>query len=473
MVFGTMGQRVCRTFVAAALSCAALLSGCVTAPPNYRVVHADADTGDLQNLDPPLLLLPPGTDLQTDVFSVDALRLPTWSLECGWKESPGAQGALSARIVTEWHDGAAAQVFRVSGGRESFASPEALSKAWTEWWNRADNTAMRACLGEGSGPIVRSTLLNQRPRRSADAFEAHFGFHPRKAGPAGTFKVRRAILLRPGMKVCASDAAPTTGNAKVAPLLRMSGGDTCASMVDDPRGGTLFDAAAGRIGGITDPADWAPGPPPADRPTRYDVASWSEVPRDDQPRHYVLIYPRRMPTFPTSVVQSAGQFPLILGVSARRPTSLQIALTCSAETYDEVANLCRGALKDLSCAKAVAGDDVPDDDRPLCFRFGERGIISARFDVFVKGAAVEVPVGSTLGDLINRAAPGLASLEAIGAAAAARADADFVSREGLERTLRRVTLERWFGGRLVKVDHSQVGVGAVALPLMPGDRLSW
>ena len=234
---------------------------------------SDARAERNDGLDPQLLVVPPGTRLDRGLVSVDAFRLAGWRSDCETKELsvPVAKGALSAAIVTDWSDGPAAQILRVSG-TEPFASSDALSKAWSEWWDHEGAWATRDCLGPDAKEAVRRTLLSQRPRRSAEALEAQFGFHPRKV-IAETVESRRAVVLRPGTKVCATDVAPTGGNT----AFRASGGDICTSMVDGPRGGALFDAAAGRIVGITSPGDWEPG-------KLHSVTSWSEVPRDDQPR---------------------------------------------------------------------------------------------------------------------------------------------------------------------------------------------
>ncbi len=460
--------------------CILLLVGCGSTPTTYRVVPAQQAKGDDLSLDPPLLVLPPGTTRDQDgaVVKVDLLDVVIGGLSCYGKTVPdhASPKGLHAAIIRVSSNTGTARALRLSGSA-AFESPETLSAAWSAWW-QAYHQTLDGCLIGNAESEIRYRLLTRRPARAAETVEALFGFHPRKPDTVG----QRAIILRPGITVCANDVAPYE-----VPNLRWiaSGTSACVTMVNAPQGGSMFAAAAGRLGNITD-TDWVTG-------QLYRVESWSEVPgqTDGAPRQYVLVLPRSMPTQPPEGQMRVGALPLIFGADARDPDSLRIVLSCAQSDVLEVTKLATAedaTYQHIPCVtRAAPGRSDLSKIRPMVFKLGERGIADPKFTILVNEHAIEVDIGSTLGDVIDRLARVTSEQDWGGLMAdpkidqASRADIDRGLRQAtsgahraqLARILGQVALERWFDGRLVPVDVSAVSATADALPLQPGDRISW
>jgi hypothetical protein len=105
----------------------------------------------------------------------------------------------------------------------------------------------------------------------------------------------------------------------------------------------------------------------------------------------------------------------------------------------------------------------------VCYTFGERAILGASFLVFVNGAAIEVAVGTTVGDMAAAVAPDLSSPDLI----APPPGVDRAAGERVRTNLSRLRMQRVFDGLMASVDLSDAGEKAYNLRLQPGDRLSW
>lgn len=201
----------------------------------------------------------------------------------------------------------------------------------------------------------------------------------------------------------------------------------------------------------------------------HPVGSWAEIPHFAIPRQYIVRYPQLLPTKPGD--DTDVKYPLILAVDSTTPGAVDKALECRMETDAKIAIFCRGSDADFDNL-ACSPPGTKPEKRPLCFRFGERGVITNRFTVFANGLPVEMAVGATIADFLDRMTPDLnATWDVIGAAAAAKNEGQ--ARQRLAQSLAALHLQRRVGSQLVDVDLRAAGVDATDLPLLPGDHLSW
>lgn len=439
-----MGQRMPRGV--ALMFWLMLLTGCAITPIDYRVVSAPSE--GIWLLAPSLRAEPqtgsgqPKLSYQysLDIHGIVTSRCASLAFPLTWEKDTDLRA-----VVLAFPTGT---VLRVTG-TNAFENRDVLSKAWDTWWTAATGSDLLKCTSwdEKTKTQIADALQEHRPLTPGEVIGRYFGLTPES----------RSIVLRPGTTVCAANGVQrSTGATRFG-----AAGETCTNVVDDPRGGAMFDPARNILGQFTNHA-LAPS-------AIYPIASWAEIPHFEISRHYIVRYPKQMPTAPGN--DSDVKYPLIFAVDATTPRAVDMALQCGKKEDDDIATFCRGSNEDFD-ALACAPEKNKPEKRPLCFRFGERGVITNRFTVFANGQPVEMAAGATIADFLDRMTPDLnVTWDVIGATAAAKNEGQ--ARQRLAQSLAALRLQRRAGGQLVEVDLRAGGVGATNLPLLPGDHLSW
>lgn len=431
-----------RLLAVAAATCSVALGGCLL-PQAYRVTPAAGGAG-LQVEAPNVYRTSEG--LRSVLYFPDrgpSAKCPLRA-EAGGIVARGVGAARGGRVVT---------AIRFDAGEAVFATPAALQAALGQWWADEATKSFRQCYELSQEASVRRSLLAQRPQSAAELLDAQFAFD------AGRDPKRlRTIFLRPGMRICATDVAPEDDTR--TPRYWIAQAPSCTRIAGAPDGGLLFDPVAGRFDSLTMPSiNYGLD----EKGDAHRVASWSEIRRPIAGPHAWLVVfpqcPRCMPTTYDSSPPPYHDVPLLVGIrldagEGATPSEL-VELTSPAP-----------GLPSLRIATVCAKSNV------LCYRFGERAMFTVEFTVFVNGAAQDVAIGTTLGDIAAMVSPDLFSRELVSPAGWA-SGVDEAARSRARLNLSRLKMQRVFDGRLAPVDLSRAGADAYALPLQPGDRLNW
>lgn len=431
-----------RCLLTAALAVVSLgLAGCLLPQP-YRVSSAGATT-------PPQLRIEGPNVYRTSGGVVSILYFPAVVTDGSCQIRAGAGGLLARRAQAQ-RGGRTVTAVRFEDRGGTFASRAALSAAIDEWWLSPDTTQFRDCFNLDQASVRRS-LLAQRPQSAAELLDAQFAFD----GGADTQRLR-TVLLRPGMRICATDGIPEENDRSPRYYQPLSA--NCTRLVGAPEGGVLFDPVAGRFGGLTHPNHGYQA--------IHRVASWGEIQRPQRDPHlWALVLPQCPQCLPVSYEVADPDNP---EPDYKYPLLVGIRLDKEGSSPPEVPDLLGSSTKlphrrvEGLCAK----------DRVICYRFGSRTTFTTDFPVYVNGAAQDVGVGTTIGDMAAIASPDLFS-QTLFSPAAIASTIDEAARDRVHLGLSRLKMQRVIDGRLVNVDLSAAGVAAYALPLQPGDRLTW
>lgn len=440
------------------------LSACSSERLAFRLDCLDAKaravSGDCGPPVPPVTrttvrISPPGAQQdEQGAISVLVDHVVRQGSDCRPRELAATVGYLALRVRS---------ADRMAGGQPKLEIAAAPSIAPTRLsvvhaWNRflvspePSAVALRRCLTDDAAATVRSYLATYWPAEAWSAFAAGNGFDPTEG--------RRAFVLRPGMKVCARE-------------MKSEAASNCAHVVNSPRGGMMFDPGVGRIPGVFDP--------PPDGPPRQNkveqVRSWAEIPFDDRgSQNFIVVIPRSMvrtgeeePGF-----RDAGTRFTIFAFDSRSKLLPRIVLSCSRAEVRSVNALCGSKQSFRTCAKKDALNDPAVGDETLarvpnmpfdCYQFGIRTTVQVLATISVNGRPVEMPVGTTLGDLLDRFAP---TAHAFDLVRDSRTDVQVRAE-----ILRRVRITRRLGSSAFPVDTSSVGPAAAQIPLQHGDSVVW
>lgn len=330
-----------------------------------------------------------------------------------------------------------------------------------DWLLDKNNDLVSAnCLGDSS-LVIEQTLIERSPIQIASILTMHYGFDDQT----------RSVILHPGTNVCAADVPyrAISGTARFS-----AGGETCATATSDGYGGVVF----------------APPAIVLDKFSRLDttkpevhaIASWAEIPYL-KGHQFLLRYPSStiqwgMPTSPSQMNSATDStFPLLIAFNTDSGDEVvERALQCVNVNAndDEIASFCRGAGEDPSkekgfnspsCKKSTDEGAVPFPP-PICFRFGERGVLTPNITVQLNGLPLAVPLGTTLGGILERLTPPPFNREQL-------SDNRLMTDAGAHAILKNVRVKRIFESRPVIVDLTDAENSALNLPLLPGDQLSW
>jgi|JI10StandDraft_1071094.scaffolds.fasta_scaffold07883_7 hypothetical protein len=450
----------------AAIACLVGLAGCATSPSTYRVAAQVADDGK-----PALWLLPPSADIWSSFRWADSapsngfyidfpLRQSACPYYAKFPEGVPNKGALQGEVVP-----AAGRTLLRMKSTGAFLDDESLRAAWSAWWATAKDSWPGKCLGIDER-IVEQSLVKRRPLRFTELLRVHYGFD----------ESTRSVILRPGTTVCVSDVAYRDQGA----ITRFSAaGESCTTAMSDGERGVVLWPLVIPLQGIADSNKSKWKDPITGKPiVVLPIASWLELPHKAG-HQFILRYPQFLPTTPSAMPvpvpptppthRDAGKVPLLILIDARVAGSVARAMKCVAAPDNEILEFCgeQGFEAD-SCGGQIKASDplaVLKTRPPMCFRFGERGVITPMVSVTVRGASLEVPLGTTLGGILERYAPPphsqLARVHDSAAQAAAQA------------AVTGVRLMRMFEGKPVAVDLPGADASALDLVLLPGDQLSW
>lgn len=452
--------------VVALMMCLIGLTGCVSSPSTYRVAAQLADDGK-----PAHWLLPPSADTWSSFRWMDSapssgfyIDLPLRHSGCAYyakfpEDAPKA-GALQAELVPV-PNGAVLRM-RSTG---TLLDDTSLRAAWSAWWAAAKDAWPGNCIGIDQA-VMEEILVERRPLRFTELLGVHYGFD----------ESTRSVILWPGTTVCVSDVAYRDQGA----ITRFSAaGESCTTAMSDGERGVVLWPLVIPLQGIAESNKSKWKDPITGKPiVVLPIASWVELPYKVG-HQFILRYPKFLPTTPSAMPvptpptppthKDAGKVPLLILIDARVAGSVARAMKCVAAPDNEILEFCgeQGFEADSCGGRIEASDPLADLKKrpPMCFRFGERGLITPMVSVTVRGASLEVPLGTTLGGILERYAPPPHSQVVRVHDSAAQATA--------EAAVAGVRLMRMFEGKLVAVDLHGANASALDLVLLPGDQLSW
>lgn len=360
--------------------------------------------------------------------------------------------AFGAQPIHVVRDGQVVRGLRFSGTPDNFLNAATIRTAVQEWWSLSKNRIAQ-CLPSGAQEWIIRSLSGQRPLTADAAIEWWYG----PSVGSGT----RAVILRPGMRVCVTDIQADGQNAGRGDGLSyaLSGGPVCARLGDSSLG-LHFDPVAARFTlPLSDPT-WGAGTGGSRR-----ISSWPEMQRPyGAQTAYVLVYPRNMVTSPQAQPDPA-RLPLILAVD--RKASVEVSSEYGGPiTYPALEGVLVASRTDTSITDLCS----KDGSAVTCVRFGDRGVFTADFPVNVNDRSFDVPVGATLGMIAGATAPDFVSKDLYGVGDASLLQ-DVAASARQERTLGKLRLRRWFEGR--RVDVQLDSRHAADFPLQPGDEIKW
>lgn len=449
-----------------AIACLVSLAGCATSPSTYRVVAQVADDGK-----PAHWLLPPSADAWSSFRWIDSvpsrgfyIDLPLRQSACAYyakfPEDAPKGGALQAEFVPV--PGGAILRMKFTG---TFLDDTSLRAAWSAWWVAAKDKWPGKCLGIDSA-VMEQVLVERRPLRFTELLRQYYGFE----------ESTRSVILRPGTTVCVSDVAYRDQGATAR---FFAAGESCTTAMSDGKRGVVLWPLVIPLQGIAASNESKWKDPITGKPiVVLPIASWVELPHKEG-HQFILRYPKFLPTTPSAMPvpvpptppthRDAGKVPLLILIDARVAGTVARAMKCVAAPDNQILEFCgeRGFEAD-SCGGEIEGSDplaVLKTRPPMCFRFGERGVITPKVSVTVRGASLEVPLGTTLGGILERFAPPphnqLTRMH------------DSVEQAAAQAAVTGVRLMRMFEGKPVAVDLSRADASALDLVLLPGDQLSW
>lgn len=452
---------------------AALCAGCQHLEQSFRLERAEAAAsgGDL-------LLIPPNVRaVGSDRFALD-FPVMTKPDQSGCARPSKTHGDVTGSLAPDLRSDNTDATFRLVVKRADVGSRHKLMSAWSAWLKDAAESDIGRCLGDAALAVIGRRLGLERPIPVSELAIAQFSWQTE-----GAVSAPRATLLRPGMHVCGVDAVvdPKDPDKWYQP----GNGPVCAQLTQRPGGGLLFDAFLGRIPELNAELD-----PPKSQP----VASWGEMPGADhklsEAAAFILWQPLKLRRS-----QSGGKLrPIDQSqlIATNSGLAARVVLSCAGKEYGEkeIETIClngklpeAGKSETPKCVKDALSDPEVIADRQVggsqpephkaqhgvkCFRFGARGMLTAGHTVWVQTSAVDVGVGTTLGDLVARFIAPPSGLPRVD-------DNAVTSPPDLDgaRAVHRLRLERPFRGRLHAVELEGAGAAALSLPMLPGDQLSW
>lgn len=470
------GARMARMRALIAL-CSLLVAGCVS-PESYRILKVGESFRIYQ----------PNTRAlnDSDSYSVDVLDVIPFNSDC---RGPFEIDGLSARRVSLEFQGRTRRALRFTHtskrGDDPVEDRKKLETALATWWDEFGESNPQ-CFSPATRESVIRSVMSQRPMTPEEAIADWYGPGPLPGG-------YRAILLRPGMRVCVSDVMPAGGEqlaldrlevpttrindalagteggptettealraAARSPIGFRLAGSSCARLAQGVAGPT-FDPVASRLNPkLREHAG------DDDNDGRRTINSWAEIEPVSWNRSvYLVIQPVGMPTAPPR----PGNDPdynlysvlVIAKPDAQVLVSPRIGPPQSFPAIEAVrqATLSQG-VEDMCNSQGAA---------LRCIRFGERGVFAVDFPVFVNGQQVDVPVGATVETVFSLVALDFLAQD-LGRGKIGP-DEDPAAELRRARLRRELHMRRWFEGRQVPV---VLDASAATLPLQPGDEIRW
>jgi hypothetical protein len=385
------------------------LGGCASAPSSFRIVPAEK--ADAKRPLTNFLVLAPG--VRAKDAGLYAMDIPITSSPWHCPSSEAGNAYFRARVLAAGFNAAVLRVTSVRHEQEA-----QLRAAWANWSKSPQAEPIIQCLSAQDLAAIPDRLAAARPVNGEQSLESALGL-------SGT----RLISLAPGMTVCASDGfmreLTADGYSPTGPF--------CARVTDSPSAGQALDPIRHSIARISAGPDSG-----ASFPIR-SIASWAEVPLDAAPREYVVRYPTALPP--------AGHPPpedvsLLVSLEARLPFEVrQAAMSCIANE-GRFTDFCESPIDQIP---ALCGNPVLAQMKvpPMCYRFGERGVMNISIPVIINGAPADVEAGALVRDAATR----------LGRPTTTPPD-----------------MKRWYGTKQHTVEFE---AEAFDLPLLPGDKLSW
>ncbi|WP_430421381.1 hypothetical protein [Methylibium petroleiphilum] len=323
-----------------------------------------------------------------------------------------------------------------------FDDEKSLRLAWAKWWDNAEREWPGKCLAADPN-VMEEVLVERRPLSFGEVLRLSYGFD----------NITRTVVIHPGTSICAADVPyrPVSGSSRFS-----AAGESCATAISDGHGGANFGPSASVLYKFSS----------LDVSARqvHAIASWAEIP-ELQGHLFLLRYPSTMPVSPAALISAKdAAFPLLIAINAIiDPGAVGRALQCVQGNDSEIGDFCGSkGFNASSCGLALPASSKLAESRPICMRFGERGVLTPHITVLLNGAPMSVPLGTTLGGALERLTPpqlkSKQNSNPIGAARPASAG---------------VSVSRMSNGRPVVVDLSGAGSSAPQLLLLPGDRISW
>lgn len=425
-----------------ATACLVGLAGCATAPSTYRAVVQVADDGKSAQW-----LLPPSANTWNSRGWADSapssgyyIDVPLAHADCPYARFPEdapIAGALQGEIVPA----TGGTVLRMKSAG-AFLDETSLRAAWTAWWDDARKEWPGKCLAADPN-AMEEMLVERRPLQFGEILKLYYGFD----------NVTRTVIIRPGTIVCAADVPyrPVSGSPRFS-----AAGENCATAMSDGHGGANFSPVVSVLYKFSrlDVTDHKV----------HAIASWAEIP-ELKGHLFLLRYPKTMPVSPTASVSAKdAEFPLLIAVDAVADHgAVSRALQCVQGNDLEVGDFCGNkGFGASSCGTALPAGSMLATSRPVCFRFGERGVLTPHVTVLLNGNPVLVPLGTTLGSALEKLSPPTRGI-----------DQHTNENTAALAAMAGVRVTRLFEGRSVVVDVSGAGTSAPQLLLLPGDRISW
>lgn len=428
------------TWALAATACLVGLAGCATSPSTFRVV----DDGNATHW-----LLPPGADawssrgqgasIPTRGFRIDLpLRNSACPYHAKFPRDERSVGAFRGEIVP-LTDGPVLRLKSVG----TFLDDASLRAAWVAWWEGARKDWPGECLADARTQI-EAMLVERRPLQFGEMLKLYYGFDDET----------RTVIIRPGTSVCVTDVP---FRAAVEGARFSAAGENCATAMSDGHGGAGFGPTSSVLFKFSelDTSD----------PKVHAIASWAEIPVLEG-HVFLLRYPETMPVSPKRLgTAQDAEFPLLIAVDVRKVGAVARAMQCVKKGANarQVGDFCgRPGFGASSCGEALPAGSALAGSQPMCFRFGERGVLTPHITVLLNGAPVNVPLGTTLGGAMERLSP-----------PGRPSDLPTSKEQTTTAAFARVRVTRMFEGRPVVVDLSGADLSSLQILLLPGDGISW
>ena len=417
---------------------ACLLAGCATTPDTFRVLPIDSASGDLT----PEVFSPESFTPSSNQVSV-IFRLDDGGHGC---QKSVEVGELSVRRVSLGLGavaGSSALVFTLP--KPAARDDGALTRALSAFWD--SGASFRKCYGL-DGAAAKEQLFRwvrlHRPLSPMALLDEAFGI------PSSDVHNLRTVQLRAGMRLCATDVvndSRPTGNW-------VAMGESCTRVVIGPNGGVVLDATLAQFNSLSSPA--------AAYGVIDKVASWGEIAAPNRdPLLMFVVYPQSLPGEWKNAPPEPVRQPLVVGVKIASDTDMKAIADLLRPPPSSQSDSAEERLTTL-CQMTVA----------VCYKFGERGMISISVPIFLNGAPFDVPVGTKLADVDAMMRPDLSSPNTLVARTLGGAEDD-PDAARLTSSMKGLRMYRSLDGVLHRVDLSKAGPKAGRMPLLPGDRLAW
>jgi len=417
---------------------ACLLAGCATAPGAFRVLPVNSARGNFT----PEVFSPESFTPSSDLVSV-IFPLGDRGRGCPKSADVGGLSVRRASLGLGGVGGTSALVFTLP--KAAARDDGALTRALLAFWDSA--ASFRQCYGlDGAGHrerLFRWVRLH-RPLSPAALLDEAFGI------PSNDVHNLRTVQLRAGMRLCASDVvndSRPTGNWAAM-------GESCTRIAAGPGDGVLVDATLARYNSLSSTA--------AAYGVVYKVASWGEIAAPNRdPLLMFVVYPQSLPEEWKNAPADPVRQPLVVGVKLAPDTDMKA-----------IAELLRPPPGNPSDSAEERLSSICQMSFAVCYKFGERGMISISVPVFLNGTPLDVPVGTTLTDVAAMMRPDLSSSNSLVAMMLGGTE-DGPDAGRLSVSMKRLRMYRSIDGALRRVDLSKAGPRAGRMPLLPGDRLTW